>query len=142
MPTIDLSTEEIALLRSALDSREYWEYREDLPHGSGFIYDPEPGSVEEQSEAWSEVQRGRALDARLAQLETSTWRGSRFQRSAKATEGDPCEYAGHDPHSTDEADGVRDAGAAHVWITTCRRCGIELRESEPDEDGNVVWEAV
>lgn len=55
---------------------------------------------------------------------------------------DPCEYAGHDPHSTDEADGVRDGGAAHVWITTCRRCGIELRESEPDEDGNVVWEAV
>jgi hypothetical protein len=69
--TIDLSPEEIGLLRSALESAEYWEHREQLPHDSGFITDPEPEDLrdEEAREAWEEVLALRALDARLSAIE-------------------------------------------------------------------------
>ena len=76
MPTIDLSPEEIGLLRSALESTEYWEYRDVLPHGSGYIYDPESmvepyTPDEEQQEALDEIKTLRELDARLYELEKS-----------------------------------------------------------------------
>jgi hypothetical protein len=68
---IDLNPAEIALLRSALDSAEYWEHRDQLPHDSGYITDPEPEDLEDEEarEAWDEVQALRALDARLYELE-------------------------------------------------------------------------
>lgn len=71
MTSIDLSPEEIGILRSALDSAEYWEHRDQLPHDSGYILDPEPEDLEaeEAREAWEEVLAIRALDERLALLE-------------------------------------------------------------------------
>ena len=65
MASIELSPEEIELLRSALDSAMYWEHKDDLPVNSGYVLDPEPGSEEEKSEAWQEVLAMRALDDRL-----------------------------------------------------------------------------
>lgn len=76
MSTIDLSAEEVALLRSALESAEYWEHKDDLPHDSGYILDPnmldpDEYDIEEitASEAWAEVLALRALDGRLALIE-------------------------------------------------------------------------
>jgi len=74
MTAIDLSPEEIAILRSALDSAEYWEHKDVLPHNSGYILDPAfmveaPEMDEEQREAWDAVLALRALDDRLAALE-------------------------------------------------------------------------
>jgi len=71
MPVIDLSPEEIAILRSALDSAEYWEHKDDLPVNNGYVLDPEPGSEEEESEAWEEVLAIRALSDRLQLLEVN-----------------------------------------------------------------------
>lgn len=68
MPVIDLSEREVIVLRSALDSAEYWEHKDDLDVDSGYVLDPEPGSEAEQSEAWEEVLEIRALDERLAEL--------------------------------------------------------------------------
>lgn len=76
MALIDLSPEEVTLLRASLDSYAYWEHRDELPHGSGFIYDPDNLDPDEydieelkSSEAWKEVQAALALDERLAVLE-------------------------------------------------------------------------
>lgn len=91
MATIDLTEREIVVLRSALDSAEYWEHKDNLDHDSGYILDPEPGSEEEQSEAWEEVLEIRALDARLAELEKAG------ERCGYRCCGDPCVLvAGHD----------------------------------------------
>ena len=75
MTTIDLALEEIAILRSALDSAEYWEHKDDLPHDSGYILnpdmlDPDDYDIAElkASEAWVEVLALRALDERLRLL--------------------------------------------------------------------------
>ena len=74
MAFIDLSPEEIAILLSALDSAEYWEHKDALPHNSGYILDPEDYEIEElkESEAWAEVLAIRALDTRLMELEKCT----------------------------------------------------------------------
>jgi hypothetical protein len=71
MPTIDLKPEEIAILRSALDSAEYWEHRDQLPVNSGYVLDPDPEDLKDESvrDAWEEVQALRALDERLRALE-------------------------------------------------------------------------
>lgn len=42
----------------------------------------------------------------------------------------PCCYDGHETETTDEADGVRGGGAAHVWVTRCLICGEVV---EPDD---------
>ena len=73
MSQIDLAPEEIELLLSALDSAEYWEHKDQLPHNSGYILDPEymvdaPKMDEEALEAWEEVKRLRAIAERLQQL--------------------------------------------------------------------------
>jgi len=53
------------------------------------------------------------------------------------TDGD-CD---HEMVDTDDiADGVVGGGVAHVYQSICRRCGAELVLSEPDEDGDQVWE--
>ena len=74
MASIELSPEEIAILRSALDSAEYWEHKDALPHNSGYILDPEDYEIEglKESEAWAEVLAIRALDTRLMELEKCT----------------------------------------------------------------------
>ena len=74
MASIELSPEEIAILRSALDSAEYWEHKDALPHNSGYILDPEDYEIEglKESEAWAEVLAIRALDTRLMELEKPT----------------------------------------------------------------------
>lgn len=76
---VALTGDEIGLLREALDSYEYWEHRDTLPHDSGFItimddddfeaqrksYTGEDG--EEMREAWEAVKAARALEKKLAQ---------------------------------------------------------------------------
>lgn len=73
MATIDLTPNEIALLRSALGSAEYWDHRDYLPHNNGYIIDPDESQLdtEEARDAWEEVQELRALDARLLDLQYS-----------------------------------------------------------------------
>lgn len=93
MSLIDLSEREIEVLRSALDSAEYWEHKDQLPHNSGFILDPDMlvDHTQEEidaikgSEAWQEVQEIRALDARLRELEED--------RCSYRCCGDPCVLA-------------------------------------------------
>jgi len=84
--TIELDAAELALLREALDSYEYWEHRDELPHDSGFItviddqdYEAQvtlggrvhDEDMEAADEAWAAVKAARALDAKLAALQES-----------------------------------------------------------------------
>lgn len=67
---INLTVEEIETLIEALDSVEYWEYRDILPHDSGSILDPTymvdpPELDEEQLAALEDVRAIRALADRL-----------------------------------------------------------------------------
>ena len=122
MPTIDLSPEEVAILRSALESAEYWEHRDDLPYNSGYILDPDmldpdDYDIEElkTSEAWAEVLALRALDERLSLLE------------------EDCRHINVDL-AMDDFDPAKerlDAGR-------CADCGQEVR-LEHDDD-RVFWE--
>jgi len=81
--TVELTPDELELLKSALDSFEYWEHRDELPHDSGFItiiddQDFETqitlsgrldeDEIESAQEAWDEVKAARALDAKLSAL--------------------------------------------------------------------------
>jgi hypothetical protein len=96
MPVIDLSPEEVGLLRSALESAEYWEHKDDLDHDSGYIIDPEPGSAEEQSEAWEVVQEMRALDERLHALEENKPADGPIEQEWVVDPTRIHEHAGHD----------------------------------------------
>jgi hypothetical protein len=71
MSAINLNAEEIAILRSALESAEYWEHRDVLPHDSGYILTPDPEDIEDPNarESWEEILAMRALDERLRELE-------------------------------------------------------------------------
>ena len=77
MALVDLSVAELGLLGEALDSYEYWEHRDQLPHDSGFITvmddqdmdavfaDSDEDEVEAASEAWAAVKAARALATKL-----------------------------------------------------------------------------
>lgn len=76
---IELTPDEIGLLIDALDSYEYWEHRDLLPHGSGFITVMDDEDFERQVvlgggdqdeidaavEAWQCVKEARKLTDRL-----------------------------------------------------------------------------
>ncbi len=77
MITVTLTVEELELIDSALDSYEYWEHRDELPHDNGHItieneddfdaqivgYDEEDHG--EMREAWKAVKAARALADKL-----------------------------------------------------------------------------
>jgi hypothetical protein len=81
--TVVLTETELGLLIDALDSYEYWEHRDELPHDSGNItvlddddfeqnvrpnvFDDE---AEEVQEAWEAVKASRALEDKLMRLVT------------------------------------------------------------------------
>ena len=78
--TITLTPAEVELLDSALDSYEYWEHRDLLPHDSGYITIQDDQDYERQvtlggqldedeteaaDEAWEAVKAARALASKL-----------------------------------------------------------------------------
>jgi hypothetical protein len=71
---VALTRSDVALLRSALDSYEYWEHRDELPHDSGYITVQDDADFEAQcgvangdaNAAWFAVKQARALESKLA----------------------------------------------------------------------------
>jgi hypothetical protein len=75
--SMQLSPDELALLLEALDSHEYWQMGELLPHNDGMVWIPgdcvgsfdrywqDGGPTDEQADAIEQVQRCRELAARV-----------------------------------------------------------------------------
>jgi len=96
--TLTLTVDEIELLDSALDSFEYWEHRDQLPHDSGSItiidqddfYEQRvAGAIldeEEVDEAWEAVKAARALARKLFVARTEVQDSSNEGRLKAALE--------------------------------------------------------
>lgn len=61
MPLVDLSTRELEILSSALDSHKYWQLADDKYKSSGYVL--EPGSDDE--EAAEEIAEVEVLESKL-----------------------------------------------------------------------------